>query len=205
MEGLVAVLEGDKVLVQRAVEGCAVGCFAGYCCKFCVPACESICVLGGCRTRWHLACINRCHSVLYLGALEGLVAILEGDKVGIDDAVERSRIRSITCYRYNLCIPTLERIGILRISLLSRLFAVINRCHAVRYRFALEYFFAVLEGNEVLIDGAAERSRIGSIARNRYRCCIPTREGVGILRIGLLSRRLTIIGRHSTGHHFFGL
>ena len=91
------------------------------------------------------------------------------------------------------------------IALLSRFLAVIRRHFTIRQHFALEYFFAVLESDEVGIDNAIEHSYIRSITGSRYNGLVPAFKRIGILCRILLGRFLAAIDRHSAVLYLLGL
>ena len=186
LEYCLAVLKGDGVLVNRAAELSLVGCITCYLCQCRCPTGEGVRVL--CRSGFLRISVRRNNAILNLSCSDDTLVVIEpSDGVATFVRREGCGVGSITGYSCKLCIPARELIRVFFRCLFGRSSTCIFRRLTVSNITALEYCLAVLKGNGVLVNRAAELSLVSCYTRYGCHLRIPTCEGVRVLcRSGFL-------------------
>ena len=189
----VFVLKGNEVLVNRTAKGCRIGSVFCNSSNWYIPTFEGVGVLRITLFNRSGSNVFRSYAIHYLRTLESGLIVLEGNEVFVNRAIKDRSIGCLTYYGCNRFIPALEGIGVLRCCSFGRICRSGRHGAILNFRALQLRTIFVLEGDGVFINRVIVCSRISYILSS---CCnrfIPSRKGIGILRIGSLggSRRNT--------------
>ena len=131
VDGALEALPGHRVGVHLLGERRRVGRVAGDGGYLRRPALELIAVLSIAGLGRRAAAVDGDRSIGDLLVLEGGVAVLPGDRVGVDGLVVRGCVRDVARNLVNRRSPTLEGVGVLGISRLRRRHARVGRSRSI--------------------------------------------------------------------------
>ena len=203
-DAAIVVLPSNLVAVQSLSEGCIVCSLTSYRSDSNIPTAEGIGVL--CCSFLDRCCtaVSRYLAILPSTLLQLGITALEDYQIAANLSIEYCIVNSILCYGSDWFIPACERVVVLGRSSFFRC-TRISRCLAISKRLAIEYIFAVHEGDSVIIQRCAIGSRVSSVTGYSSDIVIPASERICILSISFLGRSSNRVSRCCTISQFAAL
>ena len=197
----VAVDPSDGVLVDGRIKLRGIGRVLGHRNDLGSPSVvEGVGVLRVSRLGRSLAVVYGNLAVSYLFGLKRSIPILPSDSVLAHALSELRGVSRVAGHRSSLGIPAAEGIICRRGRILCRGLAGVSGSLAVGYLFGLDYVFAVLPSDSILVDGRSVSRLIGRVTGYRSNKRSPSCKGIGVLHVSFLGRIFAVARDRAVGN-----